>query len=189
MEIHHGKHHATYVTNLNKALESAPELASKPINDLVADLSAVPEAIRGPVRNNGGGHANHSFFWTILGPDAGGSTHRLARRRHHHKIRQLRRVQGKARSRRPRPFRQRLGLAPTSPQPSELEIGSTANQDTRSWARPSPASKARLIIGVDVWEHAYYLNYQNRRAGLPEGILERRLVERRGLKELRGRSR
>src|SRR5476651_2735321 len=73
MEIHHDKHHATYVTNLNKALESAPDLGKQPINDLIADLAAVPEAIRGPVRNNGGGHANHSFFWTLLGPDAGGA--------------------------------------------------------------------------------------------------------------------
>ena len=73
MEIHHGKHHATYVTNLNKALESAPELAKKPVDELIADLSAVPEAIRGPVRNNGGGHSNHTFFWKIMAADAGGA--------------------------------------------------------------------------------------------------------------------
>src|SRR6201991_5265161 len=73
MEIHHGKHHQAYVTNLNKALESAPELASLPVDELIADLSKVPEAIRGPVRNNGGGHSNHTFFWTIMSPDAGGA--------------------------------------------------------------------------------------------------------------------
>src|SRR5271154_4988006 len=73
MEIHHGKHHNAYVTNLNKALESAPELASKTLDELLANNCAiVPDAIRGPVRNNGGGHANHSFFWTVIGPDAGG---------------------------------------------------------------------------------------------------------------------
>ena len=73
MEIHHGKHHATYVANLNKALENQPELAKKPVDELIADLAAVPEAARGPVRNNGGGHSNHTFFWKIMAPDAGGA--------------------------------------------------------------------------------------------------------------------
>ena len=73
MEIHHDKHHATYVTNLNKALESAPELAKKPVDELIADLSAVPEVIRGTVRNNGGGHSNHTFFWKIMAAGAGGA--------------------------------------------------------------------------------------------------------------------
>ncbi len=73
-EIHHGKHHATYVANLNKALESAPELASKPVEELIADLASVPESIRGAVRNNGGGHANHTFFWKLITP--GGATAR-----------------------------------------------------------------------------------------------------------------
>src|SRR6188768_2161523 len=73
MEIHHGKHHAAYVTNLNKALESAPELASKSAIDLIKDLASVPEAIRGPVRNNGGGHVNHSMFWKLMKPGGGGA--------------------------------------------------------------------------------------------------------------------
>ena len=73
MEIHHGKHHATYVANLNKALENQQELAKKPVDELIADLAAVPEAVRGPVRNTGGGHSNHTFFWKIMAPDAGGA--------------------------------------------------------------------------------------------------------------------
>ena len=82
MEIHHGKHHATYVANLNKALENQQELAKKPVDELIADLASVPEAVRGPVRNNGGGHSNHTFFWKIMAPDAGGSPERRIRRRH-----------------------------------------------------------------------------------------------------------
>src|SRR5882672_2978122 len=90
MEIHHDKHHAAYVTNLNKALESAPDLAGKSLEELLASNCAiVPEAIRTAVRNNGGGHSNHSLFWTIIGPGAGGS-----RRRDQHHVRRLRRVQG-----------------------------------------------------------------------------------------------
>jgi len=163
MEIHHGKHHATYVTNLNKALESSPELAAKSVEELIADLPAVPEAIRGPVRNNGGGHANHSFFWKILGPDAGGEpTGKLAEA-----------ITAKFGSF--EEFKTKLeaaGLARFGSgwawlyvtSAGELEIGSTANQDTPLMGKAIAGIEGKPVIGVDVWEHAYYLNYQNRRA-------------------------
>jgi len=161
MEIHHGKHHQAYVTNLNKALESAPELATKPINELIADLSAVPEAIRGAVRNNGGGHANHSFFWTILSPDGGGEpTGKLAEA-----------ITAKFGSF--DEFKAKIEAAGATRFGSgwawlcvnadkELCVCSTPNQD-------SPLMKGIAecpgtpVLGIDVWEHAYYLNYQNRR--------------------------
>jgi len=161
MEIHHGKHHQAYVTNLNKALESAPELATKPINELIADLSAVPEAIRGAVRNNGGGHANHSFFWTILSPDGGGApTGKLAEA-----------ITAKFGSF--DEFKAKIEAAGATRFGSgwawlcvnadkELCVCSTPNQD-------SPLMKGIAecpgtpVLGIDVWEHAYYLNYQNRR--------------------------
>ncbi len=161
MEIHHDKHHAAYVTNLNKALEAHPELASKSIEDLIAHLSEVPEAVRTPVRNNGGGHANHSFFWKIIGPDGGGEpTGKLAEA--------ITETFGNFDE-----FKTKFEAAGTTRFGSgwawlclngdgKLCVCSTANQD-------SPLMKGIAecpgtpIIGVDVWEHAYYLNYQNRR--------------------------
>ncbi len=163
MEIHHGKHHATYVTNLNKALESAPELAAKSVEALIADLSAVPEAIRGPVRNNGGGHANHSFFWKILGPDAGGEpTGKLAgaitaKFGSFDEFKAKLEAAGLAR------FGSGWAWLYVTPA-GELEIGSTANQDTPLMGKAVAGIEGKPVIGVDVWEHAYYLNYQNRRA-------------------------
>ena len=163
MEIHHGKHHATYVANLNKALETSPELAAKSVEALIADLPAVPEGIRGPVRNNGGGHANHSFFWKILGPDAGGEpTGKLAEA-----------ITAKFGSF--EEFKAKLEAAGLGrfgsgwawlyvTSAGELEIGSTANQDTPLMGKAIAGIEGKPVIGVDVWEHAYYLNYQNRRA-------------------------
>ena len=110
MEIHHTKHHQTYITNVNNALKDKPELANKSIEDLISNLSAVPEDIRTAVRNNGGGHANHSFFWQIMGPNGGEPTGKLARRDQFH-LRQLRWVQGKNCHRWGGAFRQRLGVA------------------------------------------------------------------------------
>src|SRR5579864_851703 len=156
MEIHHGKHHNAYVTNLNKALESAPDLASKSLDELLANnCAAVPESIRTAVRNNGGGHSNHSLFWTIMGPGAGGApVGNLAQA-----------IQGTFGSF--DAFKEKFGAAAASRFGSgwawllkkghNLEIISTTNQD-------SPLMEAHFaVIGLDVWEHAYYLKYQNRR--------------------------
>jgi Fe-Mn family superoxide dismutase len=156
MEIHHGKHHNAYVTNLNKALESAPELASKSIEELLANnLAIVPDAIKTAVRNNGGGHANHSMFWTILGPNAGGApVGNLASA-----------INGAFGSF--DAFKEKFGAAATTrfgsgwawllKTASGVEITSSANQD-------SPIMEGKFpVIGLDVWEHAYYLKYQNRR--------------------------
>ena len=158
MEIHHGKHHGAYVTNVNKALESAPELANKSMEDLLAkNLSAVPEAIRTAVRNNGGGHLNHSMFWQIMGPNAGGQpSGKLAEA--------IKSTFGSFDT-----FKEKLTAAGMARFGSgwawlvkdgagKLDIYSTANQD-------NPIIEGKIpVMGVDVWEHAYYLKYQNRRA-------------------------
>jgi Fe-Mn family superoxide dismutase len=156
MEIHHGKHHQAYVTNLNKALESAPELANKSIEELLANnLAIVPEAIRTAVRNNGGGHVNHSMFWQIMGPKAGGApVGNLASA--------INSTFGSFDT-----FKEKLAAAGVGrfgsgwawllKTSSGLEITSTANQD-------SPLMEGKyVVLGLDVWEHAYYLKYQNRR--------------------------
>ncbi|WEG14259.1 superoxide dismutase [Pullulanibacillus sp. KACC 23026] len=155
MEIHHDKHHATYVANVNKALEGHDELASKSVEELVSNLDAVPESIRTAVRNNGGGHANHSFFWQILSPNGGGApTGEIAKA-----------IDAKFGSF--DAFKEQFAAAAAGRFGSgwawlvvnngELEITSTPNQD-------SPLSEGKTpVLGLDVWEHAYYLNYQNRR--------------------------
>ena len=156
MEIHHGKHHNAYVTNLNKALESAPDLAGKSLEDLLANNCAiVPEGIRTAVRNNGGGHSNHSLFWTIMGPNCGGEpTGELGEA--------IVSTFGSVAT-----FKEKFNAAATTRFGSgwawltlaggKLEVSSSANQD-------SPLMEAKFpVIGLDVWEHAYYLNYQNRR--------------------------
>ena len=153
--IHHDKHHATYVTKLNGALEGHADLASKSIDDLVADLAGVPEAIRGAVRNNGGGHANHTMFWQVMAPGGGGApTGKVA-----HAINSaFGSYDG---------FTEKLAAAAATRFGSgwawlidagdTLTIESTPNQDT-------PVTEGRKpILGIDVWEHAYYLKYQNRR--------------------------
>ena len=156
MQIHHGKHHAAYVANLNKALEGHPELAAKTVEALITDLDAVPEAIRAAVRNNGGGHANHSLFWQIMGPDGGGTPSgdlAQAIERDFGGLAQLQtQVNAAAMS------RFGSGWAWLAKSGDKLEVLSTANQD-------SPLSLGKTpLLGVDVWEHAYYLHYQNRRA-------------------------
>jgi superoxide dismutase, Fe-Mn family len=162
MEIHHGKHHATYVANLNKALESLPSASDKAVDELIADLSSLPEAIRGAVRNNGGGHSNHSFFWKIMAPGAGGEpTGQL--------VGAIKKAFGsfgdfKTKFEAAGLARFGSGWAWLIVNPSkELEIVSTANQDSPLMGKAVAGTEGRPVLGVDVWEHAYYLNYQNRR--------------------------
>jgi Fe-Mn family superoxide dismutase len=157
MEIHHDKHHQAYVTNLNKALESAPDLQSKTIEELLAgNLAAVPEAIKTAVRNNGGGHANHSFFWKLLSGKAGGApTGEIEN--------VITASFGSFDT-----FKEKFTAAATTrfgsgwawltkDSAGKFEITSSANQDSPIMEGKTP------ILGLDVWEHAYYLKYQNRR--------------------------
>ena len=155
MQIHHGKHHAAYVNNLNAALEKHPDLAGKTAEDLIKDLSAVPEAIRTAVRNNGGGHVNHTMFWQIMGPGGGGTpTGKLADAINSaftsfDAFKEMIQKAGATRF--------GSGWAWLVEANGKLAVESTANQDN-----PMMDGK-RAIMGVDVWEHAYYLKYQNRR--------------------------
>ncbi|MCA9029449.1 MAG: superoxide dismutase [Planctomycetaceae bacterium] len=155
MEIHHTKHHQAYINNVNKALEGHADLAAKSVEDLVSDLANVPEAIRGAVRNNGGGHANHALFWSVMAPGAGGApTGELGDA--------INATFGsfddfKAQFAAAAGTRFGSGWAWLSVDNGKLVVESTPNQD-------SPLSEGRTpILGLDVWEHAYYLNYQNRR--------------------------
>ncbi len=161
MEIHHDKHHAAYVANLNKALEGAPDLAAKSIDDLCKAIGSVPEAIRGPVRNNGGGHWNHSFFWKLMKANAEGKPiGKLAEA--------ITATFGSFEA-----FQEKFAAAATARFGSgwvwlctsggKLSICSTANQDNPLMGEISGACGGTPVLGLDVWEHAYYLNYQNRR--------------------------
>ena len=155
MEIHHGKHHNAYVTNLNNAIAGNEDLEAKSILELISDLDAVPENIRGAVRNNGGGHANHSLFWSIMGPDKGGEPSGPIGDA-------INSIFGTFES-----FKDAFtkagmtrfgsGWAWLSVSNGSLEVSSTPNQDSPIMDGNEP------IIGCDVWEHAYYLNYQNLR--------------------------
>lgn len=155
MEIHHGKHHQAYINNANNALKDHPELEALPVETLLADLSKVPENIRTVLRNNAGGHANHSLFWTIMAPNAGGEpTGDLAEA--------ISSTFGSFTA-----FKEKFAQAAATRFGSgwawlvvsggKLEVISTANQDSPLMDGKTP------ILGLDVWEHAYYLNYQNRR--------------------------
>jgi Fe-Mn family superoxide dismutase len=156
MELHHDKHHGAYVTNLNAALEKAPELANKPLDELLKNLNAVPEAIRAAVRNNGGGHWNHSQFWVTMSPKGGGSpTGKLADAINSafgdvEKFKEQFNAAGVARF--------GSGWVWLVKDGGKLAITSTPNQDN-----PIMDGKPAPILGNDVWEHAYYLKYQNRR--------------------------
>ena len=155
MEIHHGKHHQTYVNNLNAAIEKAPELAKKSLDDLLRNVSTLPEAVRAPIRNNGGGHWNHSMFWQIMAAKAGGEPGgKLGQA--------IKSTFGDFAK-----FREQFSAAGVGRFGSgwawlintggKLSIISTPNQD-------NPLMDGqKAIMGLDVWEHAYYLKYQNRR--------------------------
>jgi len=155
MQIHHGKHHQTYVTNLNAAVEKAPELANKSLDDLMRGINSVPESVRTAVRNNGGGHWNHSMFWTIMAPNAGGEPGDKVGAA-------IKSAFGDFAK-----FREQFAAGGTGRFGSgwvwlvndggKLSITSTPNQDN-----PLMEGK-KAILGLDVWEHAYYLKYQNRR--------------------------
>ena len=155
MEIHHGKHHQTYVNNLNAAIEKAPELASKSLDDLMRNANSLPEAVRTAIRNNGGGHWNHSMFWQIMAPKAGGEPGgKLGAA--------IKSAFGDFAK-----FREQFSAAGVGRFGSgwawlinnggKLSITSTPNQD-------NPLMEGqKAVMGLDVWEHAYYLKYQNRR--------------------------
>ncbi len=156
MEIHHTKHHQAYINNVNNALKGKADLENKSVEDLISNLNAVPEDIRNVVRNNGGGHANHSLFWTVIGPNAGGSPKgRVAEA--------IVAAFGSFDL-----FKEKFAQAATTrfgsgwawlslTKEGKLEVSSTANQD-------SPIMEGKFpLLGIDVWEHAYYLHYQNRR--------------------------
>jgi Fe-Mn family superoxide dismutase len=157
MEIHHGKHHGAYVDNLNKALQSAPELANASIEELLANECAkVPESIRTAVRNNGGGHANHSLFWVIMAPQAGGQPSGALAEAIRSTFNSFDNFKEKFSNAAMTRFGS--GWAWLVLAGGKLDIYSTANQD-------SPLMQGHIpILGLDVWEHAYYLKYQNRRA-------------------------
>ena len=156
MEIHHGKHHAAYVNNLNKALESAPDLANKSIEELLANnCAAVPENIRTAVRNNGGGHINHSMFWRIMGPSGGGAPVGNVAQAITGTFGSFDAFKEKFNAAGATRFGS--GWAWLVKSGGSVEIISTANQD-------SPIMDGKFpVMGLDVWEHAYYLKYQNRR--------------------------
>jgi Fe-Mn family superoxide dismutase len=155
MQIHHGKHHNAYVTNLNAALEGHADLQAKSIEDLISNLDAVPEAIRGAVRNNGGGHANHSLFWKVMGPGKGGAPSgdlAAAIDASFGSFDAFKEAFAKAGA-----TRFGSGWAWLIKNGDKLEVTSTPNQDSPIMEGKTP------LLGMDVWEHAYYLNYQNRR--------------------------
>jgi len=162
MEIHHDKHHAAYVANVNKAIAGKADLEKKSVEDLIRNLDAVPADIRGPVRNNGGGHANHSMFWKLLGPKAGGApSGKLGD--------DIKAAFGSFDA-----FKEKFeaagmgrfgsGWAWLVVNNGKLEIVSTANQDNPIMGKAISGAEGSPICGCDVWEHAYYLKYQNRRA-------------------------
>jgi len=155
MEIHHGKHHNAYVTNLNAALEKAPELQSKSIEDLVKGISSVPEAIRTAVRNNGGGHLNHSMFWQIMAPNARGAPTGAIADAINSSFGGFDKFKEQFKAAAVGRFGS--GWAWVVDNGGKLVIESTPNQDNPMMDGKKP------VFGIDVWEHAYYLKYQNRR--------------------------
>ena len=165
MEIHHTKHHQAYINNANKVLEGKADLAAKSVEDLISNLNAIPEDIRGVLRNNAGGHANHSLFWAIMGPKKGGEpTGAIAQAI----IKEFGSFQT---------FKEKFAAAAASrfgsgwawlsvAKDGKLEVHSTANQDNPLMEGKTP------LLGVDVWEHAYYLDYENRRTDHVKAMLD-----------------
>ena len=161
MEIHHGKHHQTYIDKLNGALSDQPEFSNKPVEDLIRDLSALPESIQGAVRNNGGGHFNHTFFWKCISPSGGGLPSGTLADAINSSFGNLDALKDQ--------FAQaaltRFGSGWAwliKEEDGSLAVTSTPNQDNPLMEGIADSCGAP-ILGLDVWEHAYYLNYQNRR--------------------------
>ena len=155
MEIHHDKHHAAYVTNLNKALEGHDDLAAKSVEELISDMDAVPESIRGAVRNHGGGHANHALFWASLSPNGGGEPSGALADAINAAFGSFYEFKAKFQAAAGGQFGSGWGWLVKGD--NGLEVMATANQDSPLMSGKTP------LLGVDVWEHAYYLRYQNRR--------------------------
>jgi Fe-Mn family superoxide dismutase len=161
MEIHHDRHHKAYVDNLNKAIAGTP-LESKSLDALIGDLASVPDNIRSPVRNNGGGHWNHSFFWKILAPKAGGAPSGKLGDAIKAAFGSFTDFQAKFEAAGIGRFGS--GWAWLVSNGGKLEIVSTANQDNPLMGKAIAGCEGKPLLGVDVWEHAYYLKYQNKRA-------------------------
>ncbi|CAM3798828.1 superoxide dismutase [Alkalicoccus chagannorensis] len=162
MKIHHGKHHNTYVTKLNDALEGHDDLQNKSLEDLLSDLSALPESVRGPVRNNGGGHFNHTMFWQLMSPNGGGAPQGELADAINSEFGSFDKFKEEFKNAALGRFGS--GWAWLVVNNGKLEITSTPNQDT-------PISEGKTpILGVDVWEHAYYLKYQNKRPDYVEAF-------------------
>jgi len=158
MELHHGKHHAAYVTNLNKALESHPTFAALKIEELLSKLSEVPEAVRGAIRNNGGGHANHSMFWEIMTPNKSTKPSSEVAAAIDASFGSMDEFKAKFNDAGLKQFGSGWVFVTKNPKSGNLEISSRPNQDTPLMEGVTP------IMGNDVWEHAYYVKHRNRRA-------------------------
>ncbi|WP_207695658.1 superoxide dismutase [Fe] [Enterococcus sp. DIV0212c] len=153
MHLHHDKHHNTYVTNLNAAIEKHPELGTKSVEELIADMDSIPEDIRTAVRNNGGGHANHSFFWEILAPNAGGAPTGEIKEAIDATFGSFDKLKEEFKTAATGRFGS--GWAWLVLNDGKLQITSTPNQDSPLMDGQTP------VLGLDVWEHAYYLKYKN----------------------------
>ena len=162
MEIHHDRHHKAYVDNLNKAIAGNAALEAKSLEALIGDLASVPDNIRGPVRNNGGGHWNHSFFWKLLAPKAGGAPSGKLGAAIKATFGSFADFQAKYEAAGIGRFGS--GWAWLVSNGGKLEIVSTANQDNPLMGKAISGVEGKPLLGVDVWEHAYYLKYQNKRA-------------------------
>ncbi|MGI8654823.1 MAG: superoxide dismutase [Pyrinomonadaceae bacterium] len=158
MQLHHDKHHAAYVKNLNVALEKAPQLQGKSAEDLIRDLNSVPEEIRAAVRNNGGGHVNHTMFWQIMAPKAGGEPQGAINDAIKDTFGGFDKFKEQFNDAGTKRFGSGWVWLVGSSESGKLQITSTANQDN-----PIMEGQPQPILGNDVWEHAYYLKYQNRR--------------------------
>ena len=156
MEIHHSKHHQTYITNLNKALESYPELFEKSLEDLLANLDQIPESIRVAVRNGGGGHSNHTLFWQIIGPKSDSKPSENMNSLITDSFESFDNFKSEFNEKATKQFGSGWGWL-CQDKSGKLVTLSTPNQDTPISSGLNP------VLGIDVWEHAYYLNYQNKR--------------------------
>jgi Fe-Mn family superoxide dismutase len=155
MEIHHDKHHATYVAKLNAALEGHADLAAKPLEELLSGIDSLPESVRGAVKNHGGGHANHTLFWEIMAPNAGGAPSGKLAEAIERDFGSFAAFQEKLTNAAANQFGSGWGWLVASG--GKLEVLARPNQDSPLMEGKTP------LLGVDVWEHAYYLKYQNRR--------------------------